>query len=497
MHTRTKGFVPRFVFPTLLLTILGLALPGWPQDGHGVLRGLAEPQPFKALRISSHDRTGGNLDGGHENPLVPKETRELARITGPGAIHHLWFTVAPPDPPHLKNLVLSMYWDGETTPSVEVPLGDFFGLGGDRYYGYSCLPIQIGTERALNCFWYMPFSEGARITIRNDGEHALRALYYYVDYRKLETAPASPMRFHAQYRQAYPCQEGQNYTFLEAQGQGHYVGTNLSVHLRDEGWWGEGDDMIYVDGQETPSLHGTGSEDYFCGAWGYGEVFANPYFGMPLGGDHQAGEWWNVYRYHLEDPVPFRESIRVTMEHGHANDRADDFSSCAYWYQAEPHAAFPALPDAAQRMPAALEDYHVAGAIEMEDYAHQFGGPAVRAEPMAAHGVWSGGAQLALCPSAPEQFRIRFTPPIEEAGQYRAEIWYTSGPLQGQVELSLNGEVAAQWDGYRAEGVKRAKTRAVFTLKPGGNDLNLRLTGKNASASGYCAGLDCIRLTKQ
>ena len=186
----------------------------------------------------------------------------------------------------------------------------------------------------------------------NEGRGEVPAFYYYVDYRELPSLPHGTPYFHAQYRQEFPPEPGRNYLILDAEGRGHYVGCNLSVLQRAMGWWGEGDDMIYVDGETEPSLHGTGSEDYFSDAWGMRER-PGPFYGCPLQEeDFQAGSKATVYRFHIPDPIPFTKSIRVTIEHGHANDRADFDSSTAYWYQAEPHKAFPALP--AGRGPPAL-----------------------------------------------------------------------------------------------------------------------------------------------
>ncbi|MDZ7372682.1 MAG: DUF2961 domain-containing protein [candidate division KSB1 bacterium] len=329
---------------------------------------------FRAARASSFDRTGGNDDGNWGHPIQPGETRELAVLTGPGVIEHIWFTIASDEPYHLKKLVLRVYWDNEDRPSVEAPVGDFFGLGHGEYHHFVSEPIAIGTQNALNCFWPMPFRRSARLTITNEGEKMVRAFYYQIDWAKLSHWDKNLAYFHAQYRQAYPCQrvvwkEGEkpvnlkgekNYVFLEAEGAGHYVGVVLNVRLNEDGWWGEGDDMIFVDGDSLPTLSGTGSEDYFCGAWGFGKAFSYPYFGCPVnqaeqGNQHQKGAKWTVYRFHLRDPIPFRRSIRVTIEHGHANDRADDWCSVAFWYQKEPHAPFPPLPPVSERLPRPLD----------------------------------------------------------------------------------------------------------------------------------------------
>jgi hypothetical protein len=181
------------------------------------------------------------------------------------------------------------------------------------------------------------------------------------------------MYFHAQYRQANPNKGwtgeffangdplvnykrnetgADNYVWFEAQGEGHYVGVTMSVLQNQDGWWGEGNDMFFIDGAATPSIAGTGTEDYFLGAWDFGSPFNYQLYGAPLVGKEVAGGRSSVYRFHLDSPIPFTKSMKATIEHGHANHRSDNFSSVAYWYQTEPHMAFPPLPAVDSRIPA-------------------------------------------------------------------------------------------------------------------------------------------------
>ncbi len=469
--------------------------------GAGLLADLPRFKEFTAGRHSSYDRTGGNMDGGQDEPIQPGETRTIAQMEGAGAVTHIWMTVCTKDPHYLKNFVLRMYWDGENDPSVESPLGDFFGLGHGRYYAYACLPIQIGTEQGFNCFWRMPYGNGARITVTNEGPIASRAFYFYVDFHSYASLPEDTGRFHAQYRQAFPPTPGENYVFLEATGRGHYVGCNLSIHNRSAGWWGEGDDMFYIDGEERPSLHGTGSEDYFCGAWSYGKPFSNLYFGCPLiEGGHVQNALWNVYRYHLEDPIPFTKSIRVTIEHGHANKRDDDLSSVAYWYQSEPHVPFPPLPAPELRYPPEATVFTEAWVEEVEDMKEAFGSDEVVEQPMLEFGNhWSRGKQLLFRAKGPSVYRAAL--PIEpgDAGIHDLEVWYTAGPDYGLVELHLNGKKIAEWDGYHAGGYVRKKWESAspITLTRDPNIVELRVAGKNEASSGFLAGWDCFRLHEQ
>ena len=320
-------------------------------------------------RSSSYDRTGGNADA---RPVAPGETLALLDADGPGIVTHVWVTIASEDPNHLKALVLRMYWDGEATPSVEAPIGDFFGLGLGDYYSYQSIPLQVGSVKALNCFFPMPFQKHARITVTNEGTIKTDSFYFNVDYRAYaKPLPGDSLYFHAQYRQAAPSKgtsnqwtsnddmdhlknlDGKdNYVWMEATGRGHFVGVTMSVLQNQDKWWGEGDDMFFVDGEKLPSINGTGSEDYFLGAWDFGgRPFAYGLYGAPVVGQEVAGGRWSLYRFHLDSPIPFTKSLRATIEHGHANHRSDNFYSVAYWYQSEPHAAFPALPALEQRIP--------------------------------------------------------------------------------------------------------------------------------------------------
>ncbi|HEV2485364.1 MAG TPA: glycoside hydrolase family 172 protein [Terracidiphilus sp.] len=326
---------------------------------------------YKTRRSSSWDRTGGNRDA---TPVESGQSATLLDITGAGVVTHIWFTIASPDPMHLKNLVLRAWWDGESTPSVETPIGDFFGLGLGEYFVYQSALLAVAPIKALNAYFQMPFSTSARITVTNEGKVRTNALYYAIDHVTLPTIPADLGRFHAQYRQAAPCHgwtndwtnngspgindrknlDGQdNYVFMEAKGKGHFVGVTQAVLQNQTGWFGEGDDMIFIDGDKLPTINGTGSEDYYNGAWDFGlQSFGYQHNGAPYMVDpERIGGRYCLYRWHTESPITFDESIRVTIEHGHANHRSDDFYSVAYWYQTEPHAAFPALPAAEDRIP--------------------------------------------------------------------------------------------------------------------------------------------------
>jgi hypothetical protein len=332
---------------------------------------LTQPQDYVLKRVSSFDRSGGNAD---YRQIPPGQTLTVLDLDGPGTLTHIWFTLSSPEAAHLKKLVLRMYWDREATPSVETPLGDFFGLGLGDYYTWESELLSVAHERALNCFFPMPFQKHARITVSNEGQRMVDAFYFNLDYRAhTHPLPQDTLYFHAQFRQAQPNHgwtnertsngdprvedvknlDGKdNYVWMEATGQGHYVGVTMSVLQNQDFWWGEGDDMFFIDGDPHPSITGTGSEDYFLGAYDFGEhSFSYRLFGAPVKGEERAGSRSSVYRFHLDSPISFTKSLRATIEHGHANHRSDNFYSVAYWYQTEPHAPFPALPAVDQRLP--------------------------------------------------------------------------------------------------------------------------------------------------
>jgi hypothetical protein len=331
----------------------------------------ARLRSYKTRRSSSWDRSGGNGDA---VPVEPGQSATILEVEGAGVVTHLWFTISSPDPHHLKNLVLRAWWDGEATPSVEAPIGDFFGLGLGEYFVYQSALLAVASVKALNAYFQMPFEKGARITVENQGKVRTDSLYFAVDYVTLASLPAGLGRFHAQYRQAAPCKGlsddwmsngdphangvknlkgDDNYVFVEATGRGHFVGVTHAVLQNQEGWFGEGDDMIFIDGDTLPTINGTGTEDYYNGAWDFSsQPFAFMHNGAPyITGAERIGSRYNLYRWHIESPITFEKSIRVTIEHGHANCRSDDFYSVAYWYQTEPHAAFPTLPAAPTRIP--------------------------------------------------------------------------------------------------------------------------------------------------
>ncbi len=328
----------------------------------------ARRQTHKSLKQSSFDRTGGNSD---RWPIAPGATLEVFKSDGPGIITHIWFTIAAQSGMHLKELVLRAYWDGNSKPSVEVPVGDFFGLNLGNYTVYQSAFLNCSSVKGLNAYFAMPFKKSALLTITNQGKQPVGSFYSNIDYQLVSALPQDSLYFHAQYRQSAPNPQvkfapgekeinldgKQNYVFAETRGAGHLMGVTMGVLQNNENWFGEGDEMIFIDDETKPAITGTGTEDYICGAWDFGGrdgaiPFAHLYNGAQFiqTPEHGGGRYL-MYRWHADNPVTFNRYLKHTIEHGHANDRADNFYTVCYWYQTEPFTDFPALPPVEQRVP--------------------------------------------------------------------------------------------------------------------------------------------------
>lgn len=327
------------------------------------LPSLTRVQPYEAARASSNNPTGANQDS---ITIAPGQTAQLADLRGPGVIVHFWFTLRSESPDYLSKLHLQIRWDDVEKPAVDSPWGPFFGLGHDECADVVSEPIVVMAGKApyieyppglaaFHCYFPMPFRTRARISVVNRDDEPVTAFFYHVDYQRHDALPEDACWFHASYRSemtrpgTHPgginATGSENYVILDTTGEGHYVGCTLHVDARptDKGKWYEGDDMIVVDGRPVrAAILGTGSEDYFGMAWGVRRHFQAPHFGTsyhrwPEGGPEmlQYGRF-SLYRWHLRDPIPFRKSIRVSIEHGHDNDAANRYASVAYWYARQP-----------------------------------------------------------------------------------------------------------------------------------------------------------------
>ncbi|HEX2534048.1 MAG TPA: glycoside hydrolase family 172 protein [Chitinophagaceae bacterium] len=367
--------VPIFFFLLFLTAAAGAQLPD------NDLSSLAQmKRGIRSKRVSSYDTTGGNRD--HLTGIKPGETRSLFNVKGAGIINHIWITIAPgPETVLRDDIILRMYWDGNTFPSVEAPLGSFFGQGWNEAYNYYTQPLLVtpGDSKALVCYFSMPFANGARIEIENQNEKAIDNFYYYVDYYEMAQLPPDMGRFHAWFNsevtETDPAERenewgvlkpqvpnktpARNYLIADIKGRGQFVGVNYYVNSPSPIWYGEGDDMFFIDGSERPTLHGTGTEDYFNTAWCPKEVFMTPYFGYPkVHLAENTGRRWDigwsgrthVYRFHITDPVYFDKSLRFSIEHGHNNVLILELRTVAYWYQSEA-ARLPGIKSKEERRP--------------------------------------------------------------------------------------------------------------------------------------------------
>lgn len=290
--------------------------------------------------------------------VIPAEsTFTLADIAGPGAIQHIWMTSFPS---HWRNLILRFYWDDEQAPSVEVPFGDFFCNGWCERTNVNSLPVAVNPAGGMNSYWVMPFRKSAKITVENRANEEV-VLYYQIDYT-LTDVPEDAAYFHAKWNRSNPVKYKDVHTILDGvKGKGHYVGTYLAWQVNNSGWWGEGEVKFYMDGdKEFPTICGTGTEDYFGGAWNFeqpkGEYceFSTAYLGLPQvlkpDGLYRSQTRFGMYRWHVMDPIRFEEDLRVTVQAlgwrsgGRYLPLQDDIASVAFWYQSEPHVAYPKLP---------------------------------------------------------------------------------------------------------------------------------------------------------
>jgi len=290
--------------------------------------------------------------------IEAKQVFTLAEIDGPGAIQHIWMTPTGT----WRYSILRMYWDGEATASVEAPVGDFFASGWGKYAQVSSLAVCVNPGSAFNCYWPMPFRKSCRITLENIAEEAM-VLYYQIDYT-LGEVPADAAYLHAQFRRSNPLPYKTEHVILEGvRGWGHYVGTYIAWGVNNTGWWGEGEIKFFLDGdREFPTICGTGTEDYFCGSYNFEnkesrqyQEFTTPYSGLCQvvrpDGVYESQQRFGLYRWHIMDPIRFEQDLKVTIQAlgwrsgGRYLPLQDDISSVAFWYQTEPHAPFPALPD--------------------------------------------------------------------------------------------------------------------------------------------------------
>ncbi len=385
----------------------------------------------KLVQISSYDRSGGNADF---ITIPDGATAKLAEMEGPGVIVNIWVTIASRDTYFLRRILLRMYWDGEQYPSVEVPIGDFFGTG--FQYKQYVTPFVGMSSGGYYCYLPMPFQKSARVEVVNQTGHEINSFYYHIDYHKLgERLEPNVAYFHANWRRDIRTSSKENFLVLDASGEGHFVGLNMSMQSYHGGLqYLEGDEMVYVDGEKQPSLYGTGTEDYFTSGWYFNRgEFAAPYHGLIVK-DDSLGRI-AAYRFHILDAIPFKRSIRFTIEHGHANEEIADYSSTAYWYQLEPHRRFADMPSSGLRIPLRVTVPN--GAIEAESLRPVSTALTSSVSDMSAFGAdWSGLKQLTvLAQEEGDSFTLLF-PAVED--RYDVSLYFAQGPDYGSADILTN-----------------------------------------------------------
>jgi hypothetical protein len=470
----------------LLIIILSVSWTAMAQKGtDGPLGDLFMAKEGGLVQYSSADPTGGNDDN---RSVGPGEELVLVDHEGAGVLKRWWITIAPRNNKEIqRNLIVRCYWDGEEDPSVEVPVSDFFGMGFGEWKDYISLPLNM-TSGGYNAYWPMPFHEEARITVENTGNQRVESFYYNIDIRTFQELPDDALYFHAQYRQT-TTRTGKPVEILETSGRGHYVGTLLSMQPKQGSQLGylEGDEMIYVDGEEKPGIIGTGTEDYFSSGWYYitGEYSA-PYHGISIK-DTKKGRV-NTYRWHIEDPIPFGESFTFEIEHGGTNNAPGVvYSSVAYWYQTHPHPEFPELPE--NLLPLSTSSLPEIEAEELIEESTVTNGRLQVQDMSNFDGQWGGDEQLWWIDGRPGD-RLNIPIQVDEQGEYELIGFFTRARDYGIFRILVNGEpVGNLIDGFSPQ-VEATGPQYLgrVSLPEGENTITVELVGKETRASGFGGG---------
>ena len=476
---------------------------------------LTQPKNFSAHRASSNNPDWDSNDDS-KRP-IPGETIVLADLQGPGVINHLWMTIADNEYGWPRLLRLRIYYDGSEIPSVDAPIGDFFAVGNGVEGEVESLMVRNSSDgRARNCYWPMPFRKSCKVTVTNEGCRRVTMLYFHVDWQKVASLPTDTLYFHARYRQALPAPaDGSKYEFLNVQGKGHYVGTVMSVVQAEAGWFGEGDDYFWVDGQ-NPLIEGTGSEDYFNDAWGL-HVNDGPHYGVTVAEGTGLGSRMTAYRWHLLDPIPFSKSLKAEIEHrgwtynaegavkSAFGERTDLISSVAFWYQAGIAKDQPPLPYGSARLPQGN-----AMQIEVEkslaDCRAEGGKVSLSPELFWSKDVilFEGlgkGAKIEVPFDVPEDGDYEIYTEVAQAADYGVYTVLLDGkpPHAAQLEHEPGADIRpqTQFDGYALETyVGLAHQVGWVRLGKGRHTLTYVCLGKSEASSGYNLGVDSIVLAK-
>ncbi|MBI1853425.1 MAG: DUF2961 domain-containing protein [Planctomycetes bacterium] len=487
-----------------------VALTASAQDG-ATLDGLAVVHEGRSRAVSSAAKDAWS--NGDNRWVKAGDTLTLAEIAGPGTIRHVWLTFPESSPSWISNsgsadpseIVLRCYWDGATDPAVEAPIGDFFAAGFGERAEIRSTPVQVQGGDAYNCYWPMPFAKSARVTITNESERPIAALYYQIDYTEDPLLSPQSAHFCAQYRQEFPTVLGHDYLILDAEGPGHYVGTVMSVRSRSPQWFGEGDAKFQIDGEERPSIWGTGTEDYFLNAWGM-EKATFPSFGVTRvdGWLGDLGDRGTFYRWHLADPVRFTKSLRATIEHagwmsadetttGKVEgfvERQDDFATVAFWYQKGQPKRFTTLPSAKERRLPSLDDV-IEGKTLLAS-AKASGG----STNLQKGAPWTGDGQVFFdAKGEGSSLTLNFTVAAAEDARSRTVLAVTHSYDFGIYRITLDGApVGEPIDFYSPTVEVHDLTLSEAALAPGAHVVRLDCVGKNATSTGTKLGVDSVRL---
>lgn len=521
-------------FIPCLLVAAGLA-QGLPHTATaGFLADLARPHEGKSMRATSTMRVGENRRTGERiiNPkadprgdldeasnwdnfrVPPGETHVLMDEAGPGVITHIWITFLGPEPQswakegsaNHQEMLLRIFWDGNERPGVEAPVGDFFANAFGKRSEVISLPVVVEDADSYNCFWHMPFRKSARVEIVNQSDKLISLLYYNIDWIKKEHLPEDTPYFYAQYRQEYPAKKGQDYVVLDTEGKGHYVGTVLSVRTRSPSWFGEGDEKIYLDGEEKPSIWGTGTEDYFLSAWGL-KTTSTPFFGVSYFDQWGiVGGHTSAYRWHVTDPIVFNTRCRVTLEHfgwisadenpenkTHSwNEREDDYSSVAFWYQTGTSTFEARAPHARERQLPSLERVTVY-ARDFADTKHHGAGE-VTTQQLDLY----RGRQLLYQPAHHENAWIELPFKVEKKEPLRLLLSLTKSYDFGRYQVYLNGvKLGGVIDLFSSKVVSEEAHLLDFWPDAGEYTVRLECVGKNPQSQGCYAGIESLRLRER
>ena len=497
---------------------------GWPIPSLSYAQGLEYLTQWKegrSMRVGSNVWIEDDMYDGQNNKDRPDrieagQTHVLADLEGPGVITHIWMTFL--HEPHFwvtdgaanhQEMLLRIYWDGREKPDVEVPVGDFFGCCFGKRMELISYPVVVEDGDSYNCFWHMPFRKSARIEVVNQSTKPIRKLYNNIDWVKKESLPENTMYFCAQYRQEYPARNGEDYLVLDAEGKGYYIGTVYAVRTRSPSWFGEGDEKIYIDGEKKASIRGTGTEDYFLSAWGL-KKNSTPYFGVPYLNhpDRIVGQMTCSYRWHIHDPLVFNTGIRVTFEtfgwmsadenkehKAHSwNEREDDFTSVAFWYQIGPTKKFTEVPPAKQRKLPSLERILVWGKNHTNARYHGKG----KATVQEGSRYLESDGQLFFQPESVRQGWLEIPFKVKQKEPLRLVLELTRSYDYGMYQPYLNGvKIGEPLDLYRAETDLWEFHLIDFWPEPGAYTLRLECVGKNRNSTGHYIGINSVRLRER